>query len=119
MSNAIPQTLELPSPEVKQYQRQKLTLRLAALGTTLAYLGVLAFGAGPSVNALLRDWLGESPWLRLLGVLVVTGGGVELLTLPLSFWSDYDLEHRYQLSNQTPASWIKKQLLAWLVGGVI
>src|SRR5207249_12314290 len=49
----------------------------------------------------------------------VVGGGAELLTLPLSFWSSYVLEHRYHLSNQTLAGWIKKQLLAWLVGSVI
>jgi STE24 endopeptidase len=44
---------------------------------------------------------------------------MELLTLPCDFWSSYVLEHRYQLSNQTLFGWIKKHLLAWLVGGLI
>jgi STE24 endopeptidase len=44
---------------------------------------------------------------------------MELLTLPLDFWSSFVLEHRYHLSNQTLLGWIKKHLLAWLVGGVI
>jgi STE24 endopeptidase len=118
-SSAEISALEQTPPDVKRYQREKLTVRLIGLAIALAYLIALAFWAGPHVDAALRAWLGASPWLRLLGVMVVCGGGMELLTLPCDFWSSYVLEHRYQLSNQTLFGWIKKHLLAWLVGGLI
>jgi STE24 endopeptidase len=107
------------SPEVKRYQRQKLFSHLLNAVIGIAYLAVLALWAGPLVNDALRDRVGDSPWLRLLGIMVVCGGGMELLTLPLDFWSSFILEHRYQLSNQTLFGWIKKHVLGWLVGGLI
>src|SRR5262249_15226538 len=67
----------------------------------------------------LRDWLGEGPWLRLVAVALVVGVGLELLTLPLSFWSGYVLEHRYGLSNQTLGGWVWRQGKGYLVGRVI
>jgi STE24 endopeptidase len=51
--------------------------------------------------------------------MVVVAGGMELLTLPLDFWSSFVLEHRYQLSNQTLFAWIKKQLLSWELAALI
>jgi STE24 endopeptidase len=108
-----------PESEVKRYQREKLTIRLINLLLGVAFLIVLALWAGPHLDAALRDLVGESPWLRLLGVLVVCGAGMELLTLPFDFWSGYVLEHRYHLSNQSLAGWFKKHVLGWLVGGLI
>jgi STE24 endopeptidase len=89
------------------------------MAVALIYLTALALWAGPHVDAVLRSWLGDGPWLRLLGIMIVCGAGTELLTLPFDFWSSYVLEHRYHLSNQTLLSWVKKHLLAWVVGGLI
>jgi STE24 endopeptidase len=102
--------LEPTSPEVKRYQRQKITAGLVNAVLSLAFLAVMALAVGPHLDAWLRDWLGENPWLRLLVVAAVVGVGLELLTLPLSFWSSFVLEHRYQLSNQSLGGWIKKQI---------
>src|SRR5262249_38854867 len=110
---------EPTSPEVKRYQRQKITAGLVNAALSLAFLAVMALVVGPHLDAWLRDWLGDSLWLRLLVVAVVLGTGLELLTLPLSFWSSFILEHRYQLSNQTLGGWIKKRIKGYLVGGLI
>jgi STE24 endopeptidase len=112
-------TNDAVSPEVKRYQRQKLTSRLVNFLIGISYLATIALWAGPHIDAWLRQNLSDSPWMRLLGILIVCGGGMELLTLPLDFWSSFVLEHRYQLSNQTLLAWTKKHLLAWLVGGLI
>jgi STE24 endopeptidase len=111
--------LEPASAEVKRYQRQKITAGLINAVLSLAFLAVMAFAVGPHLDAWLRDWLGDSPWLRLLLVALIVGAGLELLTLPLSFWSSFVLEHRYQLSNQTLGGWIKKQIKGYVVGGLI
>jgi STE24 endopeptidase len=110
---------ETATTEVKSYHRQKLRARVANLVTGLAYLVFFALWAGPRLNALLTDLVGDSPWFQLAGVLIVFGAGMELLTLPLDFWSSFVLEHRYHLSNQSLAGWIKKLLLGWLVGGAL
>src|SRR5262249_54919833 len=42
---------------------------------------------------------------------------LELVTLPLSFWSGFALEHRFDLSTQSAKAWLWKQVKGWLVGG--
>jgi STE24 endopeptidase len=111
--------LEPTPPEVKRYQRQKLTARLAGLLLSLAGLAALALLVGPRLDPLLDATVGSSPWLRLIAVAVVVGLALEVLTLPLDFYSSYVLEHRYQLSNQTLRAWLWRQLKGYLVGGLI
>jgi STE24 endopeptidase len=111
--------LEATPPEVKRYQRQKLTALLASMLLGLAFLALMAFWGGPHVDRLVRDHLTTGRWLRLIVLAFVYAAGLELLTLPLDFWSKYVLEHRYQLSNQTLAGWIRKQIKGYLVGGII
>jgi STE24 endopeptidase len=104
---------EATSPEVKRYQRQKLVARILSVLLGITYTALLAFWVGPRLD------VGGSRWLQLLVIMLILGGGMELLTLPLDFWSTYVLEHRYHLSNQTLWGWIKKHLLGGLVGGLI
>jgi STE24 endopeptidase len=112
-------SLEPTSPEVKRYQRQKLTARLGAMILSLAVLAVMALWGGPKLDLALRPWLGENRWLRLVGLAFVYAAGLELLTLPLDFWSGFILEHRYHLSNQTFWRWVWRQIKGYLVGGPI
>ena len=111
--------LEPTSPEVKRYQRQKLTAQLASMILSLAVLAFMAFWGGPKLNLLLRPWLGDNRWIRLIGLAFVYAAGLELLTLPLDYWSGFILEHRYHLSNQTSLQWVWRQLKGYLVGGPI
>ncbi len=111
--------LEAAPPEVKRYQRQKLTSHLAGLLFSLLFLAAMALWGGPGVDRWVRDHVGTGPWLRLFVLALIYAGAVELLTLPLDFYSKYVLEHRYHLSNQTLAGWIWRQVKGYLVGGVI
>jgi STE24 endopeptidase len=105
--------------EVKHYQRLKLTANVANMALGAALLALFALWAGPHVDGALRHWVGDSPWLRLAGILLVFGSAIELLTLPLDCWSSFVLEHRFGLSNQTLWGWIDKHLRGWLVGALI
>ena len=42
----------------------------------------------------------------------------KLIGLPLDYYG-FRMEHRFQLSNQTPRSWVRDQVKRWLVGLVI
>ncbi|MBM4071443.1 MAG: M48 family metallopeptidase [Planctomycetes bacterium] len=111
--------LETTSPEVKCYQRQKLSAIVAATALGLAYLAVLGFVAGPLIGHELTVIFGDREWLRLLAMAGLLAIGLEVLTSPIDFWSGFILEHRYQLSNQSLKSWIWKRLKGYLVGGIL
>jgi STE24 endopeptidase len=108
--------LEPTSPEVKRYQRQKLTAAIASTALSLTALAVLALVAGPGLDALVHGWVGDNRWLRLIMLAFLYAAGMELLTLPLDFYSGFVLEHRYQLSNQTLWGWCWRLLKGYLVG---
>ena len=111
--------LDSTPAEVKRYQRQKLTAQLCSILLGLAFVGVMALWGGPKLDNWIRSWLGENRWLRLIGLAFIYAASLEVLTLPLDFWSGFILEHRYQLSNQTLLQWIWRQIKGYLVGGPI
>ena len=84
---------------------------------SLAFLTIMALLLGPIIDAWLRPWTGDNRWLRLIAIGFVFAAGMELLTLPLDFWSGFVLEHRYQLSNQTLGGWLWRLVKGWLIGG--
>ena len=113
-----------PEPEakpadVKRYQRQKLTATIASLLLSFAFLAVMGLLGGPALDQLVRQGVGDNRWLRLVVLAFLYAAGLELLTLPLDFWSGYLLEHRYHLSNQRFRGWVWRQIKGYLVGGPI
>lgn len=113
---APPLELDAASPEVKRYQRQKITIAIVSAALGLGWMALLAFIVGPEFAKEIKDW---EYWLRLLASAGLLGITLELLTLPLDFYSGYILEHRYQLSNQTLAGWLWQRLKGYAVGGVL
>jgi STE24 endopeptidase len=111
--------LEATPPEVKRYQRLKLQASIAGTGLSCIWLALMAFLFGPALGVQYTEWFGDNDWLRLLVSAVVLGVTLELLTLPLEFWSGYVLEHRYQLSNQTIRGWLWKRAKGYLLGGAL
>ncbi len=111
--------LEATPPEVKHYQRQKLQARIVNMVLSFAWLAALGVVLGPKLGEVYRAWLGDNRCLELLASAAVLGISLEILTLPLEFWSGFVLEHRYQLSNQTLAGWLWKRVKGYLIGGVL
>ena len=111
--------LEPAPPHVKRYQRQKLLADAASTIAALVWLAVLAIVIGPSLGGDVRNLVGETPWLRLVGVAVIIAVTLELVTAPIDFWSSYLVEHQHHLSNQSLLGWLVKRLKSYLVGGVI
>ena len=109
--------LEPPSPEVKRYERLKLCASVASLVVSLALLTIAALVIGPQLNDVLEEEVTENYWLRLAILAFIYAVALELLTLPIDFWSGYVLEHRFQLSNQTLRGWIWKRIKGYLLGG--
>jgi STE24 endopeptidase len=110
-------------PKAKQYARIQRQLMLVDLlmGVVLLLCWMLLGWA-----TTLRDvFLGatQNAWLLVAGFGLVFGGSFFLVSAPISWYTDYILPHRFELSVQSLHSWISDQvkslLLSGLIGGVL
>ncbi len=108
--------------ETRRYGRIELRLSLLDMALDAAFLTLAAF----VLSQPLDGWLQHFAWLsgaRSLPRVVVLYGVVFLLhvcvSLPLSFYSGYAVEHRFGLSNQSIARWLRNWLLSNLFALVL
>lgn len=114
MATDTPLELESATPEVKRYQWQKITIVFVNSILSLGWLALLGLVFGPELGALYPS--SDDRLLRLIASAAFVGVTLELLTVPLEFYSGFVLEHRYHLSNQTRAGWLWKRAKGYLVG---
>jgi STE24 endopeptidase len=108
--------------EARRYGRISLALTLADMALDLVYLGVMALVFARPLDAWLASY--QTPawphsYIRLLCVYLAVMGLHMLVSLPLSFYSGYVVEHRFGLSNQTVRRWarnwsLSNSLALWL-----
>jgi STE24 endopeptidase len=112
-------TLATTPPDVKHYQRLKLTASVASLLISLTFLAVMGLGFGPALSSAVTGLVGHNSWLRLMTLAAIYAVATELLIFPTDFWSGYVLEHQYDLSNQTLKQWLWRQLKGYMLGAVL
>lgn len=103
----------------KAYQKARNWLTLYSILLTFVILsGAIVF----RLTLLFHEWayrLTPSAYGTLFFYFLFFSLYSSVLSFPLSFYSGYCLEHRYELSNQTFPAWLwegaKKQLLSFLV----
>jgi STE24 endopeptidase len=112
--------------EARRYGRIHLALTLLDMAVDLIYLGLMAFVFGPRIDAWLASFAalaGERSMLRLIALFGVVIGLHILVSMPLSFYSGYVVEHQFGLSNQSLRRWLRNwslgNVLAVLLGGVM
>jgi STE24 endopeptidase len=112
--------------EARRYNRIHLALTLIDMAVDVGYLGLMAFVFGPRIDAWLATFeplTGEKSILRLLALFGVVIGLHICVSLPLSFYSGYVVEHRFGLSNQSFLRWLRNwslgNVLAILLGAVL
>jgi STE24 endopeptidase len=112
--------------EARRYGRIHLALTLLDMAVDLVYLGLMAFVFGPRIDAWLATFeplAGERSMLRLVALFGVVIGLHILVSMPLSFYSGYVVEHQFGLSNQSLRRWFRNwslgNVLAVLLGGVM
>jgi len=95
--------------EAKEYGQRSLVCDLADKVLDVAFLTVMAFLVAVPLDA----WLAEpvsSFTLRLAAIFAITTLAHMALSFPLSLYSGYTLEHRYELSQQTFGRWLSRYL---------
>lgn len=105
--------------QAKKYERVKLLLSVGQSVISFLLMCVVAFGG---YGERLRDVVSAystNPYVRFLLFTAVLGIVFLLIDLPISFISGYQVEHRYELSNQTVAGWLWEQTKALLLGIVL
>lgn len=100
----------------KEYNRIKIWLSLGGTALLLAFtLAVLVGGFSVSMEKLVRGFSGND-YVALLLFTAFFGLMESVISFPLSYYSGFYLEHRYQLSNQTFPRWAWEGLKGMLVG---
>lgn len=105
----------------KNYQAKRNVLYFAGILLTLTIL----YGAiGLRLTFLFFDWAGmltSSPYGIVFLYFLFFSLYSLLISLPMSVYSGFILEHQYELSNQTFPAWLwewsKKQLLGFVISG--
>lgn len=112
--------------EARRYGHVSLQLSLADMALDVVYLGIVALVFARPLNAWLAGFdalSGDTSIWRLLALFGVVIGIHILVSLPLSFYSGFVVEHRFKLSNQSRGRWIKNWLkrnaFAIVLGGAI
>ena len=100
--------------DAKQYHRTKLVLSLIGTVVFLVYAGVWVWWGGAGLSGY-----SDNRWVTLFAFAGCFALLHELLTLPMSYYADYILEHRYELSNQSFTRWLVQLAKEWLVGGLL
>jgi STE24 endopeptidase len=104
--------------ETRRYGRVTLRLSIVDMALDAIYMAAAAF----LFAAPIDTWLAQHEWLsgpRSFSRLLALYGIIFLfhvaVSLPLSFYSGYVVEHRFGLSNQSVLRWLR----IWLLGNAL
>jgi len=101
--------------EARRYGRIHLALTLADMAIDVVYLGLMAFVLARPIDAWLARFeplAGAQSMLRLLALYGIVMGLHILVSLSLSFYSGYIVEHQFGLSKQTLRRWLRNWALS-------
>lgn len=105
--------------KAKQYSRINRRLMVVDIAISGVYfLGWLIFGW----SHILKNWLlriTTNEWFLIALFVVVFGGILFIINIPLSYYQGYILPHQFELSTQTLTGWISDQIKGIFVGGVL
>jgi STE24 endopeptidase len=117
---------EAEQSEARRYGHVSLILALADMVLDVVYLAIMAFVFARPLDAWLASFsffAGEKSLPRLLALFGVVIGIHILVSLPLSFYSGYVVEHQFKLSNQSLGrwvmNWLKRNAVGIVLGAVI
>lgn len=101
--------------EARRYGRVSLALTLADMAVDVVFLGLMAFVFSRPLDAWLARYSaleGSPSFLRLLALFGCVIGLHILVSLPLSYYSGYIVEHQFGLSTQSLRRWLRNWLLS-------
>ena len=105
--------------QARVYARLQRRLTFVDLAIGLVYLIMwLVFGWSLALKTRLTS-LTTNEWLLVAMFTLIFGGILAVLNLPLSYYEDFVLPHRFGLSTQNLRGWIIDQGKAGAIGGIL
>ena len=103
----------------KKYNNIKLGIGIAkGIISFFVIIAFVYFGYSKELESYLRTYT-ENQYLILLLFVVVVGFVSSVINFPVKYYTEFYLEHKYDLSNQTFWKWILEDFKGLLVGSVI
>ncbi len=102
--------------EPKRYESAKHLVRIIGFVIDVLILLYLVMSRSSIRIRQFAAASSNSEWARIAIYTLILTGILKLFDLPLSFYSEFFLEHRFGLSRQSSAGWIKDQLKALAIG---
>ena len=105
--------------QAKKYNNIKLTVGITkGIVSFLLLLVFVAIGLSSSLEGVVRRYSGND-YVVLLIYVAVLGLFSSILFFPVSYYVEFHLEHKFNLSNQTFWKWIWENAKETMVGSVI
>lgn len=111
-------TTEILNPdqlsEARRYHRAGLRYMVLDRVVDFCYLGAVTFFAAFALDGWLQthvSWLAESVYLRALALILLVTAGHIAISFPVSFFSDFVLEHQFHLSTLKFGGWLRRYAL--------
>ena len=101
--------------EARRYSHISLACTLADMAIDLIYLGLMAFVFARPLDSWLATFprlAGGQSILRLIALFLVVMLLHMFVSLPLSFYSNFVVEHQFGLSNQSFRRWLRNYSLS-------
>lgn len=103
----------------KEYSRQKI--RLSILHTVLTFVFlilILISGVSDSLRNLVTN-RSENFYIQAAFYFIIFGIIYNVVFMSLDFYTDFILENKFELSNQTFFDWLKQTLKKWAISFVL
>ena len=101
--------------KAKNYARTKNIMMLVHLAMGVLFLaGWLYLDISAKLQELLNQ-INENVWIEVALFGLVFGGIYTLLEFPLSYYSDFVLPHKFDLSNQKIGQWLLDQFKGLII----
>ncbi len=115
VADAAPAAEAMTSQELaesKAYGQRELVCTLLDMAIDVIYLAVMAFVFAVAIDRYLQTYpVMESKWIRLPALYLITMMVHYLASFPLSVYSGFVLEHKYQMSRQSLGRWLWRYVL--------
>lgn len=109
----------MSNDKAKKYNKIKLIIGIGkGVISWILILLFVACGLSETLSNQLSNYI-DNAYLLFLSFTIIAGFCLSVLFLPVNFYTEYLLEHKYGLSNQTISKWMIENLKSLLVGGVI